>query len=372
MTLKGQWITRYTGTNAGVAVLDFDECEDHFAGTGIAWEDNSSLPSSMVTIVTPSKSTTHHLKDVRVTALDGYGNIMSQDSLQNLQKTIGLVMPSTVDLDLQLKGGSLSIGWKSSIGTFGTGVAVATKTRGGLPSDLRPTAIRGWEGFKRTVNSLEQKRYIYRGQEDSRWRLRSSFRRAGRADFNRYSLNDINDLQKTFSALTQHAFNLADRLHFAAFINLAQHHGYPTPMLDWTWSPYVAAFFAFRNVKAIGNSRRKVRVYKLDSVEWNKLYRADKIAPVRPNLTIIDALAFGNTRAIPQQSLSLISNVDDIETHIDNVERQHGKRYLEVFDLPASNRSYVMRELPLMGITAGSLFPGLDGACESLRERNFL
>ncbi len=30
-----------------------------------------------------------------------------------------------------------------------------------------------------------------------------------------------------------------------------------------------------------------------------------------------------------------------------------------------------MDELALMGVMAGSLFPGLDGACESLRELNF-
>jgi hypothetical protein len=30
-----------------------------------------------------------------------------------------------------------------------------------------------------------------------------------------------------------------------------------------------------------------------------------------------------------------------------------------------------MRELALMGITAGALFPGLDGSCEELRERLF-
>jgi hypothetical protein len=36
-----------------------------------------------------------------------------------------------------------------------------------------------------------------------------------------------------------------------------------------------------------------------------------------------------------------------------------------------SERPLVMRELSVMGITAGSLFPGLDGACEELRERFF-
>jgi hypothetical protein len=30
-----------------------------------------------------------------------------------------------------------------------------------------------------------------------------------------------------------------------------------------------------------------------------------------------------------------------------------------------------MKELALIGITAGSLFPGLDGACEELGERLF-
>lgn len=348
-----------------------DEYESHFAGTGVAWEDNAALPSAMVKIVTTSKSGTQHLKTVPIVALDGFGNRLSSEVLQQFQKMNGLTMPATVDIDLQLSGDCLSIGWKSPIGTSGTGVATASKTRAGLPSDLVPTPVRGWEGFKRTVNALDQKRYIFRGQEDNRWRLRSSFYRTGRADLDRYLVEDIQDLHKTFSALTQHTFNLSDPLHYAAFINLAQHHGYPTPMLDWTWSPYVAAFFAFRNARANKGSRRKVRIYKFKSREWNKLYRASKIAPERPNVTIIDALAFGNARAIPQQSLSLTSNVDDIETHITLVERQHGKRYLEVFDLQASDRNFIMKELALMGITAGALFPGLDGACESLRERNF-
>ena len=40
-------------------------------------------------------------------------------------------------------------------------------------------------------------------------------------------------------------------------------------------------------------------------------------------------------------------------------------------DLPVRERREIVRELRYMGITAGSLFPGLDGACEELTDRNF-
>jgi hypothetical protein len=85
----------------------------------------------------------------------------------------------------------------------------------------------------------------------------------------------------------------------------------------------------------------------------------------------MDPLAIANNRAIPQQSSSTFSNVDDIETYIQNHERKKGVKFLEVFDIPVRYRDAVMHELALMGVTAGSLFPGLDGAFTSLKERNF-
>ena len=37
------------------------------------------------------------------------------------------------------------------------------------------------------------------------------------------------------------------------------------------------------------------------------------------------------------------------------------KQFLQVIDLPLGERDLVIRELTLMGVTPGSLFPGLDG-----------
>lgn len=42
--------------------------------------------------------------------------------------------------------------------------------------------------------------------------------------------------------------------------------------------------------------------------------------------------------------------------------------YVKTIDLRGFERPQVMQELRMMGIMAGSLFPGLDGACEQLRE----
>ena len=94
-------------------------------------------------------------------------------------------------------------------------------------------------------------------------------------------------------------------------------------------------------------------------------------SPAPPHVTFLSPLAINNTRLVPQQALSSVSNVDDIESFILWQEQRTGKSYLKVIDLPTSERGQIMQELAMMGITAGSLFPGLDGACEQFRERQF-
>ena len=53
------------------------------------------------------------------------------------------------------------------------------------------------------------------------------------------------------------------------------------------------------------------------------------------------------------------------------IENRAGKPYLSAIDLHVGEQRAVMQDLALMGITAGSLFPGLDGACLQLKERFF-
>jgi hypothetical protein len=186
---------------------------------------------------------------------------------------------------------------------------------------------------------------------------------------------DIPALHRHLSARTKHVFNLQIPDENGAFYNLVQHHGYPTPLLDWTYSPYVAAFFAYRGISneqaAMAHPSDKVRIFVFDQAEWKKDYN-QLLNLIRPglHLSIGEFIAIENERMIPQQAVSTITNADDIEAYIKSRE-SNTKKYLWAIDLPVRDRGYVVRELSYMGITAGSLFPGLDGLCEELTERNF-
>jgi hypothetical protein len=174
---------------------------------------------------------------------------------------------------------------------------------------------------------------------------------------------------------------LADRLSFtldlqnlnhnAAFWSILQHHGYPTPLLDWTFSPFVAAYFAFFDADISGEDQP--RIYAMDAAAWNQRYgrRTFTVDEAPPQLTVLQTMPVANPRSGPQQALATVTNIADVESFIRAREQEDGKRYLTVCDLPAGARPQIMRELELMGITFGSLFPGIDGVCRDYKDRLF-
>jgi hypothetical protein len=78
-----------------------------------------------------------------------------------------------------------------------------------------------------------------------------------------------------------------------------------------------------------------------------------------------------NLRALPQQSVNVFSNLVDIEGFFDAAENLGNCTYLRRIDIPATDREQAMHELATMGVTAASLFPGVEGVCRTLAERLF-
>jgi hypothetical protein len=106
MSLNGQWIARYSGTNTGLLIAEFDDCGDHYEGTGVLFDDRQELPNSVVSIRTPSKATAGRIEGVSIRAFDKLGNFLDKSAIDRF-KSNGFDYPDKVTSILNLKVKSL-------------------------------------------------------------------------------------------------------------------------------------------------------------------------------------------------------------------------------------------------------------------------
>ena len=365
--MQGQWIGNFTGTNTGEAILELDEIGDHYEGRAYVFDDQQAVPSTTAFVILPKAVKTHSIDPLYVFPLDPRS--LDQVTHEYIAKEYpGGAFPTTATTRWDFSDNEIRVQWLTNIGTHGE--AVLSKVDGNKRSELVPLKIDNWDDFRTYVQALPPYKFMFRGQGSNRWRLRTAFHRTERSDIMRFLQTDVSALHQHLSALTNHFFNLANPIENGAFVSLVQHHGYPTPLLDWTYSPFIAAFFAF---KYASPTTKNVRVFIFDRelwrLDWNQL---QKVAPARLHFSILDAVALNNPRMVPQQALSTVTNAEDIETYIQKKSKERpGRQYLHVIDLPISQRELALRELSAMGITPGSMFPGLDGACAQLKDRFF-
>lgn len=259
-------------------------------------------------------------------------------------------------------------------------------------NQVRQIPCSTWDDFIQEVRktpSIEQnegsnligKWAIYRGHSSPEWKLSSRLERAivfngrhnngevvegglreinGQEWYVRLCTEILKKFRQNASGIPNVDITRGDDELFA----LGRHHGLLTPLLDWTMSPYVAAFFAFiEHYKKLEFQAGIPFRFKDGFVHvwalrlWNDLDEAGVFKLVQLNRE-------KGSRLWAQSGL--FTRLDsskhlDIEAYLKSRGKAH---YLECYQLRYESAVTALRDLDLMNIDLATMFPDLQGAAE--------
>lgn len=231
----------------------------------------------------------------------------------------------------------------------------------------------GWREMKKDISQdicgadkFPYNRYVFRGHSNENWKLTATFDRIygslpfdKRKELEKILIEDFKDLciyweeKEKFQNYTK-----------IQLMSIGQHYGLPTRLLDWTFSIYIASFFAFSDIQ---NMSENIVIWVLDSLHevWNADY----------GVTVENVKVDENARQRYQYGVFTLnkSSSKTIEDYIESCAKEHsvdGALYKII--LPAKDKKIVLSDLEMMGINPFTINRGLEGCARTAVLRAFM
>jgi hypothetical protein len=233
--------------------------------------------------------------------------------------------------------------------------------------------VGSWEEYLSIISDSPYQNWAFRGQRDASAPLFSALSRhlmAFRVHARAWPLQE----ERILRIFKRKAIHFLDHIpepdDDLQWLALMQDHGAPTRLLDFTWSPYIAAFFALQHTTHQGV------IWACNPVEIESQKKADLQKPgsfrqyFLPGKSVFVWMGSPyamNRRLIAQSGTFLVPSVLDRSLEEILKTYPNPEDTLVKFILPADKiREKGMRELYRMNVTQATLFPDLDGLARSL------
>jgi len=217
--------------------------------------------------------------------------------------------------------------------------------------------VNDWKEFKHRLDGyaqqprLRRQQMLFRGQGRTSWKLQTTLDRhklfSSDADRNVYVSELLDDFR---TEAIRVGFPSLKELTGDALELLARHHGLPSPLIDWTDSPYIAAYFALTDPQV--SIVEPAVVWVLDKAQFTP-------DPALIDLIDDDKLLLFNRRAVQQRGsfLRVATILQPTEVLLDAA--------LTKFEIPVSDVQHALADLDSMTINSTNLFCDLDGAAKT-------
>ena len=239
--------------------------------------------------------------------------------------------------------------------------------------------MNNWKDYKNWISDTIKvgSQFYFRGQENPQWKLQTSFHRySSQSNITLIDYLDriIPEVHYNVCSSENELVDISTNMGIGGFLARLQHHGFPTPLLDWSLSPYIAAYFALKDIDPAKPKVDNVAIYIFDFKLWSQRYNPE-LDFRRPELFVTPFRPFANNnpRMLSQHAVTTATNIEDLEPYLvtQSQNQNQPSPYLYKVTLPISERKLIMNELSLMGISSMTMFPGLDGICSSMKEHFF-
>lgn len=204
--------------------------------------------------------------------------------------------------------------------------------------------------------------FIFRGQAKAEWSLISSFDRLyGTMPWTERNEIEVKLLDNFKVYCTRENIILSSDDN--GIKSLAQHYGVPTRLLDWTYSPFIAAYFAFSS--HLHDDSDNVAIWALR--KEHNIWKADFGVSINEDTYVHENIhqrkQLGCFTIMKNQEASIDGFLESCEKN-----NQNTKGALVKIIIPASEYKNALYGLSAMNINAMSVYGGLEGCAQAAKD----